>query len=266
MAALHHISSGPVELAVEVLGDGPPLIFAHGLTGYRRSARLQLGPLADRYTIIAFDQRGHGDSTPIVDPMLYDAAAMAADIGVILDKLGVERAIVGGESMGAATALLFALSQPQRVSALLLTAPAFGDQRNAESEGVHTMGDAIARMGLPHFLAAAALRQRDELGWPPQAIEAVAAMQGGHQTASLATACRTVADWVILPDLSVVAALPMPVCVIAWPDDPLHPIVLAQRLVGFLAHGRLAHFPPLPEIFVHGEAIGQIYSEFLRSL
>ena len=51
------------------------------------------------HRIIAFDQRGHGDSTPIRDLSLYEPAAMAADSAEILDAFGIERAIIGGESM-----------------------------------------------------------------------------------------------------------------------------------------------------------------------
>ena len=121
------IPTDGLELAVETFGDGPWLVFAHGLTGYRHGTRRQFAPLADRYRIVIYDQRGHGDSTPVTDPALYDLERMAGDMAAVMDALGIEQAIVGGESMGAATTLRFALRWPQRVRALLLTAPAFSD-------------------------------------------------------------------------------------------------------------------------------------------
>ena len=57
-----------LELAVETFGDGPWLVFAHGLTGNRHGTRRQFAPLADRYRIVIYDQRGHCDSTPVTDP------------------------------------------------------------------------------------------------------------------------------------------------------------------------------------------------------
>ena len=112
MNKMHHVESDGLELAVESFGAGPPLVFAHGLTGTRNNTRDQFAPLADRYRIVIFDQRGHGDSTPVTDPALYDVHRMAYDMAAVMDALGIERAIVGGESMGAATALLFALKWP----------------------------------------------------------------------------------------------------------------------------------------------------------
>ena len=81
-----------------------------------------------------------------------------------MDALGIERAIVGGESMGSATTLTFARLWPERVEKLLLTAPAFGDEPNPAAEDIRLMGEEIEQMGIENFLAAAAIRQRDELG------------------------------------------------------------------------------------------------------
>lgn len=252
-----------VELAVETFGDGPPLIFAHGLTGTRHSLRPQLEPLADRYRVVTFDQRGHGDSTPVVDPALYSAPGMAADIGLVLDALSIERAVVGGESMGAATALLFALSHPSRVVALLLTAPAFGDQPNPERQRLVDMGAAIARLGLPAFLDAAAVRQRDDLGWSPVAIAHIRTTFLSHNADSLATALRSVAGWQFEADL---ATLDMPTCILAWQDDALHPYALAQRLASQVPNAQLQPLPPLPAVFEDPALTGRAYGAFLSTL
>lgn len=216
---IHTIPSDGLTLAVEEFGKGPPLVFAHGLTGNRHVTRAQLTPLAGRYRIIIYDQRGHNDSTPVTEPALYAPARMAADMTAVLDALSIEKAIVGGESMGAATALLFALRHPQRVDKLLLTAPAFGDTLNPAADDIRQMGESIAQLGLERFLQQAAIRQRDELEWPEVVIERVAQMRGSHDAASLALACQTVIQWQILPNLEALSTLTYPVCILAWPDD-----------------------------------------------
>ena len=127
MASLQWVTSGGLRLAVQVSGAGPPLIYAHGLTGNRLQSQRLLGTLTDHYRLITFDQQGHGDSSPVSDPAFYQVRSMAGDIGAIMDTLEIESAIVGGTSMGAATALVFALRWPQRVKQLVLSAPAFGD-------------------------------------------------------------------------------------------------------------------------------------------
>lgn len=260
------VLSDGLELAVESFGSGPPLIFAHGLTGSRRNTRDQFAPLADRYRIIAYDQRGHGDSTPVTDPALYDASRMASDMAAILDALDIRRAIVGGESMGTATALLFALKWPQRVKALLLTAPAFGDAPNPEREWIRDAGKLIASQGMKTWLEQSAEMQRNELGWPQAVIDYIAEIRRTHNPASIAVACQTVVDWVILPDLQALAALDFPTCIIAWPNDPLHPIGLARRMADVFPNARLELLPSLVHLFSQPAVFGEIYGRFLADI
>nr|ADH59404.1 esterase/lipase [uncultured bacterium] len=257
------IPSDGLELAVECFGEGPSLIFAHGLTGNRHFSRQQLAPLADQYTIIIYDQRGHCDSSPVTDPALYDPVRMAEDMTAVLDTLGIKKAIVGGESMGAATTLLFALRHPQRVEKLLLTAPAFGDTRSSEAAGLQQMGQRIAAIGIEAFLAESAVSQREELGWPEPVITAVAAMQGSHETHSIATACQSVIEWTL--DLSPLSTIACPTCIIAWEDDPLHPLALAQRYAAEIPNARLEVLPSLAEFFSNPAIIGGIYGRFLAN-
>lgn len=264
MTEPQHIQSDGLALAVETFGEGPPLVYAHGLMGNRHIARRELAPLADRYRIVVYDQRGHGESSPVTDPSLYDAQRMAGDMAVVMDALGVERASVGGESMGAATTLCFALQWPERVEQLLLTAPAFGDRPNPGAQRMKDIGKGIAALGMAKFLQVAAEPQRTELGWPPEAITYVAEMIGSHDPHSLVTALHTLPHWVILSDLAALSKLRFPICVIAWDSDPMHPCELAQRMVAALPNARLETMPTLPAIFVDPQNVGRIYRKFLQ--
>lgn len=259
-------SGDNLQIAVETFGDGPPLVFAHGLTGHHRVTRLELEPLADRYRLILFDQRGHGASTPVTDPALYDPRRMAGDMRAVLDALGIERAIIGGESMGAATALVFALEHPQRVQALLLTAPAFGDTPNPDRERMLDMGRNLTRLGMEGFLALAAQRQREQFNWTPDLIAFVAGMLGAHDPASLATALLTVPSWQPVPDLTVLARLEVATCILAWEQDPVHPIELARRMAAILPRARLELLDPLPALFRDPPEVGRRYRRFLETL
>jgi pimeloyl-ACP methyl ester carboxylesterase len=258
------VSTGDIELCVETFGQGQPIVYAHGLFGNRHAARTALAPLADDYRIVVFDQRGHCESSPLTDPARYAAAQMAGDMAAVMDALGIERAIVGGESMGAATSLTFALANPQRVETLLLTAPAFGDRPNPDGRRIKDMGRAIQSIGMDAFLQAAAVRQRDQLDWPPDVIANVASQFGSHDTASIAIAAQTVPDWILFDDLSPLAKLTCPVFIIAWDGDPLHPLDLAQRMAAALPNACLAEMPALPAIFADPRQVGRRYREFLR--
>ena len=83
---------------------------------------------------------------------------------------------------------------------------------------------------------------------------------------SLATACKTVIDWTIFTDLNVLSNLTMPVCIIAWPDDNLHPFSLAQRMADIFPDARLETIPTLPFVFLQPQRIGEIYGAFLDGL
>ncbi len=261
---MHYVESDGLKIAVDVVGDGAPLIFAHGLSGNRHITRQELAALADRYEIIAYDQRGHGDSTPITDPTLYDSRRMAEDMRAVLDDFKIGRAVVGGESMGAATTLLFALKYPLRVAKLLLTAPAFSESLNPDSERLKGFGLAATQLGMEEFLKVAAERQRTDLKWSPEVIAFVANMFRSHQPASLITAWHTVSQW-CLPDLSAMSRLTCAVCILAWEDDPLHPIELARRLAATFPNAQLKMMPPLPALFENPEQVGRLYKEFLEN-
>ena len=265
MDKLQRIKSDGIEIAVEEFGQGEPFIFAHGLTGNRHGSRAQLEPLADRYRIIIYDQRGHCDSTPVTDPALYNAERMAEDMTAVMDTLGIPRAIVGGESMGATTTLLFALKHPERVKALLLTAPAFGDQLNPDRQRLKDLGKTIAKLGMDEFLKQAAVRQRNDLGWSPEVIAYVRDKFASHQAPSLAAAMQTAPEWVIFSDISVVSKLTCPTCIVAWKDDLLHPFELSQRIAALIPNARLEEIPTLPAAFADPPMVGKIYRRFLES-
>ena len=107
-----------VRIAWEQEGEGEPLLLIHGL-GYARWGWEPVLPgLAERFTVLSFDNRGIGDSDAPPGP--YTVAEMAADTLQVLDEAGVERAHVVGTSLGGMIAQELALSYPERVDRLVL--------------------------------------------------------------------------------------------------------------------------------------------------
>lgn len=257
------VRSGSLRLVAESFGAGPCLVFAHGLTGNRQGVKRQFALLAAQYRIVVFDQRGHGESTPVLDPAGYVVDEMAEDMAAVMDALGIERAIVGGESMGAATTLTFALRHPRRVDRLLLTAPAFGDTPNTEIARFLDVASAIESFGMERFLAVTRQVWKNDLNWPPEVIEYVGGLFSSHNQASLVAAIRGVMPWTPLLDPDVLRSLACPTCIISWDDDPLHPALLAERTATLLPHARVAKLPPLPAVFQQPEVVGDIYDRFL---
>ena len=107
-------------LHAEAHGEGPAVVFAHGLGGSHLSWWQQVAHFAPRHRCIAFAHRGFGPSTAPAEGV--DPGCYADDLAAILDAFGVAEAILVGQSMGGWTVLEFALRHPRRVRALALSA------------------------------------------------------------------------------------------------------------------------------------------------
>lgn len=105
-------------------GEGVPFVFQHGLGGdVNQPFKLFCPPPGFR--LLAFDCRAHGETRPLGDETRIGLASFADDLRVFLDHLKIEKAVVGGISMGAAVALNFTLRYPHRVLGLVLSRPAW---------------------------------------------------------------------------------------------------------------------------------------------
>ena len=97
----------------------PPVILLHGITGHARTWDTLATALADRWHVLALDQRGHGDSDPAPDGD-YTVGAMADDLEAFADALGYRRFTLLGLSMGGRVAMGFAGAHPERVERLVI--------------------------------------------------------------------------------------------------------------------------------------------------
>ena len=110
-------------IAYDRLGSGPPVLLLHGWPQTRRMWRLVAPGLAERFSVVAPDLRGYGDSEPAADPNAYDKRSMGQDMLSLLDDLGLadQRCLVVGHDRGARVARRMAADHPQRlVGAALL--------------------------------------------------------------------------------------------------------------------------------------------------
>ena len=101
-----------------IAGKGPAVVLVHGMVNSSAHWRQVAQRLADRYTVIAPDLVGHGDSaTPRGD---YSLGAHAAVIRDLLSALGIERATMVGHSLGGGVAMVYFWQFPHRVERLAL--------------------------------------------------------------------------------------------------------------------------------------------------
>ncbi|MBN9492297.1 alpha/beta hydrolase [bacterium] len=114
------------QLRYRLTGEGPLVVFGHGLLG--RIEDLQryfegLDPLLAQVRLLAYDARGHGESGGPESPAAYTWETLGRDMSSMIGFAGRERAIVGGVSMGAASAIWLAVERPERVKALVAMMP-----------------------------------------------------------------------------------------------------------------------------------------------
>ena len=121
----NHADVGGFRLHYHEAGDGQPVVMLHG-GGPGASAWSNFGPnlpvFAKEFRTLLVDQPGFGDSDKPEITKQYFTFSADALLG-LLDKLGIERAHLVGNSLGGGTAVRFALRHPDRAGRLVLMAP-----------------------------------------------------------------------------------------------------------------------------------------------
>ena len=115
-----HARFNGANIYYESHGSGFPLVLAYGLGGNTGEWAGQIPAFSQRYRVIVWDPRGHGKSDSPPSPEQYSMQISADDLHGLMDHLGIERAYVGGLSMGAGISTRYALAHPERVAALLI--------------------------------------------------------------------------------------------------------------------------------------------------
>ena len=113
----HYVTIGRRQLHYRRAGSGPPLIALHRLPRSSQDLVPFMQAASDRFTVIAPDLAGYGNSFPLETPP-DNLEPYCDDLRSLLDGLGLSRVLLYGEQAGAALALEFALGQPGRVAAL----------------------------------------------------------------------------------------------------------------------------------------------------
>jgi pimeloyl-ACP methyl ester carboxylesterase len=126
-ARAHRVTAAGIDTFYLDAGSGPPVVLLHGLGATNASMLPTIVALAGRYRVLAPDLPGFGDTEKPVAP--YDAAFFATWLTAFLDRTGVDRAHLVGNSMGGRIAIEVALTSPSRVRTLSLLAPSMAFRR-----------------------------------------------------------------------------------------------------------------------------------------
>jgi pimeloyl-ACP methyl ester carboxylesterase len=144
---MQSFDSNGVRIAYIDEGEGEPILLIHGFAS--NVAANWIDPQWVRSLtkagrrVIAYDNRGHGQSEKLYDPALYGAPSMAEDARRLLDRLGIAKADVLGYSMGARIAAFLVFAHPELVRSVI-----FGGL------GIHMVRGMVGSGPLAHALEA----------------------------------------------------------------------------------------------------------------
>jgi 3-oxoadipate enol-lactonase len=238
-----HRLPGTPSLAFDLAGDGSGefVLFMHGIGGNRSNWRTQLPAFAERFSCVAWDARGYGDSDDYDGPLAFDD--FVADVLRVLDHFGVARGHLLGLSMGGRIAMRTALLHPERVATLTLVdthegfaafsaeqRQAFVDSRRAPllaGKEPADIADPVARSLIgPH----ASPEHLEELR------RSIAALHKGSYIKSLEATVAQV-------DLGDIAAIRAPAHFIVGAEDPLTPPAMHHEMAAKLGGAPVSLVP-----------------------
>jgi len=236
----HLTTDDGIRLHYEEAGAGTPIVFVHEFAGDRRSWEPQVRHFARRYRCIVYDARGYPPSDVPDDVERYTQARARDDIRAVMDGLGIEKAHVVGNSMGAFATLHFGLTYPQRALSLVTAGCGYGAQpegRAAFQQSARELAALMLEQGMAHAAATyghspARLQLRDK---DPRGFQAFVA--GFAEHSALGSANTMLGYQARRPSLydlkDELAALAVPLLVIAGDEDEavLEPGLMLKRTV-----------------------------------
>lgn len=111
-------------IVYDIAGDGPPLVFVHGLTSSRQTWEPVTNLLTQDFTCVRVDLRGHGASSPGPE---YSTLSLVGDVRAVVEELALGEPAVVGHSLGATTAAVYAALHGVRAVICVDQSLRFGD-------------------------------------------------------------------------------------------------------------------------------------------
>lgn len=242
--AVGRLERGDCVIHYEVTGEGPAIVFAHGLGGNHLSWWQQVAAFCPRHTCISFSHRGFFPSTAPASGV--DPAAYAGDLAALLDHLRLERVRIVAQSMGGWTALNLALAAPERVVALVMSATAGPiDLVRADASGGAELAawrdragsrNETLEAGVHPAMGARAAREQPALHYLYRAIDALSA---GLDKEALRTRLHAARD----KPPEVLASVATPTLWITGEEDIVFPSFLAPGLAARMPNARHVSVP-----------------------
>jgi pimeloyl-ACP methyl ester carboxylesterase len=261
----------PIELSGSFLHEGQRLCYTEFGAGDRvvvlmhgiMLTRRMHAPLARRLTrsgfrVVTLDLLGHGDSDRPAESWRYSMPAFAQQAVALLDHLEIDRAVIGGTSLGANVALEIAVSQPERARGLVVEMPVLD---NAIVAGLLTFAPLLfAARFLPASVRGVALAAH-LVPHGSQWVDVVTDTLS-QEPASMAALLHGVLFGRIAPPKSVRRQIAAPALVIGHEGDPIHPFGDADTLAVDMPHAQFVQARSPVELRFDPKRLTTAISEF----
>jgi pimeloyl-ACP methyl ester carboxylesterase len=259
-----HFSYGGQRLAYTIHGEGPPTVITPGLLLSQKMQTPLARSLARRGNqVITLDPLGHGGSDRPRQMWRYSIPEFAKQVIALMDYLELERAIVGGTSLGANISLEVAAVAPDRVAGAVIEMPVLDNAIPACGAAFTpllfalTFGEPV--MSLVARVARALPRSRApfliELG-----LDSIA-QEPGPSGAVL----QGILFGRTAPDHSTRQKIEVPALVIGHPRDPIHPFSDADMLASELPNGRLIDANSIRELRTNPKRLTDKIADFIAA-
>lgn len=229
----------------EAMGEGPAVVLCHGISATRRYVLHGSNALPRAgYRVVIYDARGHGESDPAPAGQSYGYQELVGDLErVVAAQVGEQRFVLGGHSMGAHTAVAYALRHPQRLAGLVVIGPVHtGETRPQSLAYWDGLAAALEGGGVDGFVAYIGERQGIDPRWRDSVLRFTRErMLLQRSPAALAQALREVPRSRPFASLAELGAIDVPALVVAGNDaaDPGHPFAAAAAYAEALPRARL---------------------------
>jgi pimeloyl-ACP methyl ester carboxylesterase len=246
MAGAEAFSIGPAPVIHgESAGEGPPIVLCHGITASRRyvvhgSRALERAG----HRVTSYDARGHGESDPAPPGEGYGYPRLVADLErVVAAEVGEGRFVLAGHSMGAHTAVAYALRHPKRLAGLVAIGPVYrGEITPASLAYWDGLADALEAGGVDGFVDYIDREQGIDPAWRDSVLGFTRARLLLHRRPeALVEALREVPRSRPFESMEELRGLQVPALVVASNDDadPGHPYEAAVAYAEALPRARL---------------------------
>jgi pimeloyl-ACP methyl ester carboxylesterase len=237
--------AGEVLDAPEAAPDRPSVVLLHGITASRRYVVHGSKVLPRKgFAQVSYDARGHGDSGPAPAASGYGYGELVADLAAVIDEAaGGARPVVAGHSMGAHTAVAYALADPERISGLVAIGPAYNGLSASDEvlERWDELANGLESDGVEGFLRAYESQGLDPK-WRDTLVRITRERLLTHRhPEAVAQAMREVPRDRPFEGMEELEFLDVPVLVVASHDeaDAGHPYAVAEAYAERLPRARL---------------------------